>query len=169
MVRARSRALRWEEQKRLLPEEMRRAITTHVRMHDRWVARINARSDVSIDISRGLDAYAHRQADIYWSLAVSFVDLWSPELQENGIAVNWPLEVADYAATVKALPKRKSGRKKAKSADLSDSEGEDIVENIQLRGTSDTVDDEDLIDSDGGGVLHLAGYTDSEDSEEDAL
>ena len=43
------------------------------------------------------------------------------------------------------------------------------MENIHLRGTSDTVDGEDLIESDGEGVLHLAGYTDSEDSEEDAL
>jgi hypothetical protein len=43
------------------------------------------------------------------------------------------------------------------------------VESIQLRSTSDTVDGEELIESDGEGVLHLAGYTDSEDSEEDAL
>jgi hypothetical protein len=83
---------------------MRRVVTTHVRTRDRWQSRVNVRSDVSSDISRGLDAYAHRQADIYWSLAVSFINIWSPELKKNNIIVNWPSELAEQAATAEAIP-----------------------------------------------------------------
>jgi hypothetical protein len=174
-ARARSRALRWEEEKQLLPEEMRRVITTHVGTRNRWVSRVNARSDLPTDISRGLDAYAHRQANIYWTLAISFVNLWSPELRKNHITIDWPLEVAEHAATVEAVPERKSGRKKAKVAYMSDSESEDVaLEDIRFRGRlgSDTnsVGDEDSIESDGESILHhLAGYTESETSEDDAL
>ena len=74
-AQARSRALRWDEEKRLLPEEMQHTITAHIGTRDQWLSCVNARSDVSTDINRGLDAYVHRQADIYWSLAVSFVDI----------------------------------------------------------------------------------------------
>jgi hypothetical protein len=175
-ARARSRSLRWAEEKRLVPEEMRRAVATHIATRDRWLSRINARSDVLTDISRGLDAYARRQADIYYSLAVSFIDLWSPMLRENNITVDWPAELAEHAATVDARPERKSGRKKAKHDYMSDSESEDgDVDRIRFGGSypeSDTdplVGGEDENQSDGESVLfHLTAYTDSENSEEDS-
>lgn len=129
---------------------MRRAVVTHIGTRDQWLSRLNTRSDVSTDIFRGLDAYAHRQADVYHSLAVSFVDIWSPELRKNKLNVDWPPELADHAATVGALPERKSGRKRAKPAQMSDSGSEE--------GN----------DSDGESVLlHFAAYTDSENSEEE--
>lgn len=173
-ARARSRALRWEEEKRLLPEEMRRVVTTHVRTRDIWRSRINARSDVLTDISRGLDAYAHRQADTYWSMANSFVNLWSPELKKNNITVKWPSEVAKQAATVEALPERKSGRKRVNASHMTDSEsGDDTMEcrfgaSRPEGNTESLVDDEELTESDGESVMHgLAGYADSENSEDD--
>jgi hypothetical protein len=174
-ARAQSRALRWDEERRLLPEEMRRVVTTHIGTRDRWLRRVNARSDVPIDITRGLDAYAHRQADIYLSLATSFINLWSPELRKNGITVDWPSELAEDAATVEALPERKSGRKKVKAAYHFESESEDdVVEAIQfganLEGDTESFVSGDSIESDGESILHhLAGYTDDENSEEDAL
>ena len=157
-ARARSCALRWDEEKQLLPEEMRCVVTTHLAMQDRWLSRLNARSDVPMDVFRGLDAYVHRQADIHRSLALSFVKLWSPEMQKNEISVDWPPELAEHAATVDPLPERKSGRKKAKAAYISDSEGE-----------GDTIGGEDAIGQDGdeSGLLHLTSYTDSENSEKD--
>jgi hypothetical protein len=175
-ARARSRALRWEEEKRLLPEEMRRTVATHIGTRNRWLSRLNTRSDLSTDISRGVDAYACRQADIYYSLAVSFVDIWSPVLRENGITVNWPPELAERAATVNAVPERKSGRKKAKPAYMSDSESEGGgVDSVQLGGdplesdTDSLVGGKDANESDGESVLlHFAGYADSENSEEDS-
>jgi hypothetical protein len=170
-AQARSRALRWDEERRLLPEEMRRAVTTHVGTRDRWLSRVNARSDVSKDIFHGLNAYAHRQADIYWSLAISFISLWSPELRKNNISVDWPSELAEHAATVDALPERKSGRKKAKATYMSDSESEGDAVESTLFGSGrleSGIGGEDVIESDGESVLlHLAGYTDGKNSEED--
>jgi hypothetical protein len=153
---------------------MRRVVTTHVRTRDRWQSRVNVRSDVSSDISRGLDAYAHRQADIYWSLAVSFINIWSPELKKNNIIVNWPSELAEQAATAEAIPERKSGRKKA-NAYITDSESGDDAEMESRFGgsrhegdTESLVNDEEFAESDGESVLHhLAGYADSENSEDD--
>jgi hypothetical protein len=132
-----------------------------------------------MDISRGLDAYAHRQADVYWSLAVSFVTLWSPELRKSNITVDWPPEVAEHAATVDAPPERKAGRRKAKAAYMSDSdESEDgTLESIRFRGARLESDAESLVgggdsigsDGDGESILqYLAGYTDNENSD-DAL
>jgi hypothetical protein len=111
---AQSRALRWDEERQLLPEEMRRTVTTHVGMHNQWLRRVNAHSDISADISRGLDAYAHRQANIYGLLATSFVTLWSPELRKNNISVDWPSELEEHAATVDAPPSESPVARKRK-------------------------------------------------------
>ena len=176
-AKVRSRAHRWEEEKRLLPEEMRRVVTAHIGTRNLWLSRVNTRSDLKMDISRGLDAYAYRQADIYWSMAISFVKLWAPELRKNGITVDWPSEVKELAATVDALPERKSSRKKAKATYTSESESEDdAVESAQFKGSyfeSDTeclAGGEDLLESDGESILqHLASYTDSENEDGDAV
>ena len=173
-ARARSHALRWEEEKRLLPEEMRRTVATHIGTRKRWLLQLNKRSDLPTDISRGLDAYACRQADTYYSLAVSFVDIWSPVLLENKITVNWPSELAEHAATVDAVPERTSGRKKAKPAYMSDSEsGDGGVQSVRFRGdplesdTDSLVGGKDANESDGESVLlHFAGYADSENSDD---
>jgi hypothetical protein len=147
---------------------MRRVVATHIGTRDRWVSRVSARSDVPIDIIRGLDAYAHRQANVYESLAISFVNLWSPELRKNNISVDWPSELAEHAKPVDVPPKRKSGRQKAKATYMSESESEgDAI------GGEDAIDGEDTIvptELDGESVLlNLAGYADSEYSEEDTL
>ena len=175
-ARARSRAYRWDEERRLLPEEMRRTVTTHIGTHDLWLSRLHTRSDVSPDVLRGLNAYAHRQADIYYTLAVSFIKIWSPELQKNNITVEWPSELAELAARAEAIPERKSGRKKAKLAHTSSSESDDGGAGIHLgdghldSDSEPLVGGEDTIESDGetseeSVLLHLARYTDSEDSE----
>jgi hypothetical protein len=174
-AQAQLHTLCWDEEKQLLPEEMQCAVTTHIGTCNRWLSRVNGRSDVSVDISHGLDTYTHCQADIYYSLAVSFVDLWSPELRKNNITVDWPLELAEYVATVDALPEQKSGRKKSKPVYSSDSKSkDDAVESIQFGGshleddTESLVGGEDGIELDGESVLlHLAGYTDGKNSEED--
>lgn len=171
---ARLHALRWEEEKCLLPEEMQRTVATHIGTHKRWLLQLNKRSDLPTDISRGLDAYACCQADTYYSLAVSFVDIWSPVLRENKITVNWPSELAEHAATVDAVPKRTFGHKKAKPAYMSNSEsGDGGVQSIRFRGdplesdTDSLVGGKDANESDGESVLlHFAGYADSENSDD---
>lgn len=159
-ARARLCALHWDKEKQLLPEEMQRVITTHLAMQDRWLSRLNAHSDVPMEVFCGLDAYAHRQADIHQSLALSFIELWSPELQKNEISVDWPLELAEHTATVDPLLERRSGCRKVKAAYMSDSEVE-----------GDTIGGEDAIkqDDDESGLLHLTTCTDSENSEEDEI
>jgi hypothetical protein len=151
----------WDEERRLLPEEMQHVIKTYLGMRDRWLSRLNVRSDVSVDVLHGLDTYMHRQADIYWSLALSFVNLWSPELWKNKISVDWLPELAEHTATVDPPPERKSGCKKVKAAYMSNS-----------KSKSDTIGEagEDTIEQDGESVLlHVAGYTDGKNSEDDEI
>ncbi|KAF8469356.1 hypothetical protein DFH94DRAFT_685311 [Russula ochroleuca] len=131
----------WDEERRLLPEEMQHVIKTYLGMRDRWLSRLNA--------------------DIYWSLALSFVNLWSPELWKNKISVDWPPELAEHTATVDPPPERKSGCKKVKAAYMSNS-----------KSKSDTIGEagEDTIEQDGESVLlHVAGYTDGKNSEDDEI
>jgi hypothetical protein len=108
-----------------------------------------------MDICRCLDAYAHRQADIYWSLTISFVKPWSPELRKNSITIDWPSELAELAAIIHAIPERKSGRKKAKDDCISDSENEEgTVESISFGGSHLESDTESLV----GGEDSISGW-----------
>ncbi|KAG1844094.1 hypothetical protein C8R48DRAFT_750896 [Suillus tomentosus] len=81
-VKARARALRWNEEVLLLKEEMRRT-----RAYLEWKARWwDIRAKFTVDdrpLSEGIAAYAFRQAALQRRLSVSFLQLWSTSSTTN--------------------------------------------------------------------------------------
>lgn len=79
-MKARARALRWEEELELLPEEIRRAIAFWDRQATIWEDRAGARGDVTPELREGLAAYAARQADIRRGWSARCASLWQKTL-----------------------------------------------------------------------------------------
>jgi hypothetical protein len=89
----RARVERWDEEINLRLEEMVRSIKALVYKSDTWKSRIHSRTDQSLSIRRGLDAFASRQSAIYEGLARSFYSLWKPTVEQLDLHVNWPLSI----------------------------------------------------------------------------
>lgn len=69
--------MRWREELRLLPEEMRRTIQYHDWKASWWLTRAELRSDkVDAALAEGLRAYASRQASIQRGLGERAATLW---------------------------------------------------------------------------------------------
>ena len=82
-LKARARAQRWEEEIRLLREEMRRILETFTWEASRWQLRtgqLGHNEDggpmVSAELSEGLNAYAAEHAQMYNGLRASFEAAW---------------------------------------------------------------------------------------------
>ncbi|KAI0055075.1 hypothetical protein BV25DRAFT_1816134 [Artomyces pyxidatus] len=97
-VQCRARTRRWREERDTLLEEMRRTVTTFLARSEAWTARINSRLSLPLDIERGLNAYARRQAAMYRGLAASFHRLWAPKVDAFGLSVEWPVFPAPEVA-----------------------------------------------------------------------
>lgn len=83
-VKARARALRWNEEVLLLKEEMRRT-RTYIEWKARWwETRVEFVVDDSL-LSEGIAAYAFRQAALHRKLSVSFMRLWSASPTTNQV------------------------------------------------------------------------------------
>jgi hypothetical protein len=95
-ARSRSRAHRWTEEIKLLVEEMRWVALSFMNASETWLARAGTSEQFPEDISRGLDAYAFRQANVWSSLAISCIRSWSPFLEQNGLEITWPDSLAHY-------------------------------------------------------------------------
>lgn len=75
-ARSVARAERWEEEFELLAMEMWRTLVfLEWKAHD-WENRAKQRPGVSVDLQRGLDAYASKQARIFRDLGKTFRDQW---------------------------------------------------------------------------------------------
>ncbi|PPR06471.1 hypothetical protein CVT24_002571 [Panaeolus cyanescens] len=96
-VKARARLNRWNEEFLLVQEEMRRWLTWLEFRAKEWEGLIGQRTDVEASISRGLDAYAHKQAYICRQRAARCATYWLPELKKAGINPPWAM---DYVANV---------------------------------------------------------------------
>ncbi|OJT12474.1 hypothetical protein TRAPUB_10982 [Trametes pubescens] len=72
-LKARARKMRWEEEVRLLPEEMRRVLVTLQYEEKAWLARRTARVVADPALQEGLAAYATRQAAIRCAMRGTFV------------------------------------------------------------------------------------------------
>lgn len=119
-ARLRSRALRWTEQVSMLCEEMRRVVTTHMKTSEAWVkcgdeVLVNE-PNLQLDISRGLSAYAYRQARIYEALAIGCIERWVPLTVKHDIVVQWPVSLAPYAAVPTTAPVKRSRQASARKA-----------------------------------------------------
>lgn len=79
-LKSRARKMRWEEEVRLLPEEMRRVLATHRYESNRWQARAGAAQECSQDpyVQEGLRVYALKQARIRQSMARVFLKACQP-------------------------------------------------------------------------------------------
>lgn len=79
-LKSRARKMRWEEEVRLLPEEMCRVLATHRYESNRWQARASAAQECSQDpyVQEGLRAYALKQARIRQSMVRVFLKACQP-------------------------------------------------------------------------------------------
>ena len=90
----RARADRWIEEVELLQEEMRRVVVYLEWKSRSWSEKVGVRSSsCTPDIQRGLDAYAHKQANVYREVAMSFAGQWLPYLKACGFKIKWATEV----------------------------------------------------------------------------
>lgn len=135
-TRAVARAERYEEEARLLVDEMERTLVFFTWQANDWRRRRNGRtpSDISTtdrlhpndDILRGIHAYAERQAALRESMIARFVRRWTPVLQTNQLGLAW-LSVYKPARVPSAttLDHRDSGDHEPEEPDSDfDSEGE---------------------------------------------
>lgn len=79
-MKARARALRWEEELALIPEEVRRTIEYFEWHATDWEKRAAARGDVTPQLREGLAAYAARQASLRRGYAQRCRTLWQKVL-----------------------------------------------------------------------------------------
>lgn len=76
-MKSRARSMRWREELRLLPEEMRRTIQYHDWKASWWLSRADLRSsEEDAALREGLHAYAVRQAAIQRGLSERATALW---------------------------------------------------------------------------------------------
>ncbi|KAF9778389.1 hypothetical protein BJ322DRAFT_1014720, partial [Thelephora terrestris] len=86
----RARADRWKEESDLLQEEMRRVIAFLEWKSTWWREKVGSRlGSIAADIQHGIDGYAHKQANTYHQLAVSFANQWIPHLLALNLDVSW--------------------------------------------------------------------------------
>jgi hypothetical protein len=84
-AQSRARAARWDEEVKLLVEEMRRVLQ-FLRWKERWWKdQGEQRRDARSDVLEGLKAYAGKQASIMGQLARRFADEWKPVLMRLGL------------------------------------------------------------------------------------
>lgn len=91
-ARMKARADRWSEEILWLIEEMRRILHYFQWRAAWWRKRHNRRTDASPDASRGLSAYANKQAALITALGHSFTAKWYPLHVKHGLSVEWPVE-----------------------------------------------------------------------------
>lgn len=91
-ARTKARADRWSEEVVWLIEEMRRILQYFRWRAAWWRKRQNLRTDANPDVSRGLSAYANKQAALITALGHSFAAKWHPLHMKYSIPVEWPIE-----------------------------------------------------------------------------
>lgn len=85
-----ARAERWEEEEILVQEEMRRVVAFMEWKAENWrKLALKRTTGISFAMLSGLNAYAAKQAAMYDSLALKFVQLWFPVVQDEAIIQDW--------------------------------------------------------------------------------
>ncbi|KAI9058883.1 hypothetical protein FKP32DRAFT_1606369 [Trametes sanguinea] len=80
-LKARARKMRWAEEAKLLPEEMRRVLATYRYEHQLWLTCASARPVVDPTLREGLISYAVKQARIRTAMAAVFRRVCLPVAQ----------------------------------------------------------------------------------------
>lgn len=95
-AKSRARAMRWGEEIVLLREEMRRVIQ-YLDWKSRWWKELCiGRSDAHPETRRGQAAYAHKQADMFRNMGLSFAQKWYPLLLKHSMKVDWLSEYTPF-------------------------------------------------------------------------
>ena len=88
-----ARADRWEEERALLQEEMRRVVQFLEWRSNDWLAKVDPRSDTVTHVIRsGLSAYAKKQGAVFHNLAVRFCQSWREALVSHSLPHDWATE-----------------------------------------------------------------------------
>ncbi|KAI0689410.1 hypothetical protein C8T65DRAFT_700260 [Cerioporus squamosus] len=105
-ARCKSRADRWDEEKKLLLEEMRRVIAYFNWKAHWWQKQATRQGGVHAWLQRGLSVYAHKQAAIWEALAARTASFWVNKLKELGPQPDWILPYEHLAR--KVHPRRRA-------------------------------------------------------------
>lgn len=88
-----ARADRWEEERTLLQEEMRRAVQFLEWRSTDWLAKVGSRAGTTTSVVRsGLSAYAKKQGAVFHNLAVRFCQCWREALISHSLPHDWATE-----------------------------------------------------------------------------
>lgn len=104
-LKARARVMRWQEEVKLLPEEMRRVLVSHHHSENTWLSRAHARTNVDPALREGLVAYAHKQSNMYRAMRGRFhaTCIADAQVASGGTGEEWadsgplPAFIADEA------------------------------------------------------------------------
>ncbi|KAI0702101.1 hypothetical protein C8Q76DRAFT_802395 [Earliella scabrosa] len=97
-AKLRARAERWEEEEKLLLEEMRRVIRYFEWKAGWWRSQGDCRLDVPRPLREALGAYAEKQGAMFEHLALKCAASWMPYYDQVGITADW---VGEYRKRVK--------------------------------------------------------------------
>lgn len=159
-----ARADRWEEEYELLLMEMGRTLKFFEWKAGEWDRRADETIDVPNDISRGLIAYAHKQAAVYRYLAQRAISRFKPVLDDLKERPDW-LPVTPMAAPPRGLASLSLSdhpeptNSKAKSKSRSTRFASMVTGQVPDSDNSEGENDDKFDDDDDAGVLPDDGYT----------
>ena len=143
-LKAHARVLRWEEELKLIPEEIRRSIAFFEWKATQWERRSTQREgSIRAEVLEGLAGYAHRQARISRALATSGAKMWA-KIQKDMATQKDDRGGTDHPSATSVASGTRTGTANRKSdGDSGDNDGGDNGDN----NGGDNGDDDD----DGGG------------------
>ena len=126
-----ARIERWEEEYKLIQEEMRRVIAYFAWKAEWWRNQAECRTCDDAALAEGLQAYAARQVSILENLADSSIQIWQPELSREGISPEWAMRFKPHVTTSKVIEE-------------DEDDGEEVLDDCDLHCNDGTVDEFDL-------------------------
>lgn len=137
--KSQARVQRWEEEYKLVQEEMRRVLEFFEWKVFWWRTQGERRRDVSADIISGLQAYAEKQAHMFHCLAVKFAGKWWPLFTNQKITPSWASKYPEPpAAKVSETATQPVELEEAgENDDENDEEEEEMEAEIDRNGDTD--------------------------------
>lgn len=144
-AKSHARYQRWSEEVLLLAEEMRRVLVFLEWKAQWWLGEVPRRDNVRRDIADGINAYTHRQSELFRGLARSFLSLWYPIITGAGLQTSeWPQQYMEYGKAYPTKLRTYGGRRKKKvvvpaeqDSDEANSDSEEEDEGEAADGLSD--------------------------------
>ncbi|PPQ94946.1 hypothetical protein CVT25_003958 [Psilocybe cyanescens] len=141
-TKARARMMRWQEEYAIIQEEMRRVVMWFEWKVEWWVQQAACQENTKPDILRGVSAYAYKQADLMWHMAICCALDWLPTLANKKIQ---PLWGAKYATEV-ATQQKKRAKTKENIAQGDDIEVLDHDDGLDIEEMPSDIEDDEGVD-----------------------